>query len=150
MSRSTTAGPRDAELVGVELQPPSSLKSMGRMRRSWRSFWGIHWCLGTPVPTASKPAGARVLVTVQRNGTRARKKKSRGPRAYPLRWCTLYSPWRAATPSCASARRWWIEWREKLHRAAWLLDEDDDRRGMLGWATCGLWLLGCDLVAVAR
>jgi hypothetical protein len=23
-------------------------------------------------------------------------------------------------------------------------------RGLSGWATCGLWLLGCDLVAVAR
>jgi hypothetical protein len=56
--------------------------------------------------------------------------------AYPLCRCTFCSPRRAATPSCASARRRWIECWEKLHRAAWLLEEDDDE-GVCGPAASG-------------
>jgi hypothetical protein len=115
---------------------PACMAWSRRMRESRRSSGASRRNSGWSLAAARGTAGARVSVML---AEMSKKEEEWGSGAYPLCQCTFYSPRRAATPSCASARRRWIECWEKLHRAAWLLEEEDDcakRYAAIGLGRC--------------
>jgi hypothetical protein len=84
-------------------------------------------------------AGARVSVML---AEMSKEEEEWGSEAYPQRRCTLYSPRRAATSSCASARRRWIGCLSELHRAASISRRKTMTKGYAGPAGVGLRQLG--------
>jgi hypothetical protein len=82
-------------------------------------------------------AGARVSVML---AEMSKEEEEWGSEAYPQRRCTFYSPRRAATPSCASARRRWIGRLSELHRAASISRKK--KTETVSWLGCGAVVLG--------